>query len=362
MNLTFFIGNGFDISHGLKTTYRDFLKWYLSFDSSDSEINDFKRNTIEKDLETWADAEIAFGKVTGRYTAETIPILQKCIDDFIRELSKYLKEQARALDIDFNNTAKSITAIITKLSNLLRPESKQQMDGLLLSYSNENRVYNFISFNYTDLLDKSIETLGIEKQDFATHKGSNGNTYKDIVGKVMHVHGTTELEMVFGVDNELQIVNEEFRNNNIIKKSLIKPEINRRLKTGIARDVKGIVDSSNIIVIYGMSLGATDATWWKYITEWLRNNRHRQLILFTHQSGYDPTLARSFMDVEDNIEDRFFSYSSLDENTKDELKNRIHIVINKDLLPVKFRSEEDKIRQAYKEKLLKESELNHISY
>lgn len=354
MTITFFVGNGFDISQGLKTTYNDFLKWYLSFDASDPEINDFKKNTIEKDLETWADAETAFGIVTEKYSTASIPELQKNIDDFSRNLSIYLKEQIRNLEIDFNNTAKGLTATITNLAKLLRRESALQIEDLFQSCSDQNWIYNFISFNYTNLLDLAIETLGIENQEFSTHKDRRGSTYKKIVGKLIHIHGTTDVEMVFGVDNESQISNEELRNSNVIKKTLIKPEINRRLKTGVAQDVKSIIDNSSIIVVYGMSLGATDASWWEYIAKWLLNGNIRQLVIFTYQKEYDQLIARSFMDIEDSIEEKFFSYSDLDEGIKEALRSRIHIVINRNLLPVKFVSEEDRIRQAYKEQILRE--------
>lgn len=158
--------------------------------------------------------------------------------------------------------------------------------------------------------------------------------------------------MVFGVDNEFQIQNEEFRNNRTVKKSLIKPEINRRLKTGIARDTNNIIDNSNVIVVYGMSIGATDATWWKHIIDWLKNNHNVQLIIFVYQEEYNQLLARSFMDIEDSTEDRFFSYSILNERSKEEISNRIHIVINKNLIPVKYISNEDKVKQAYKRHIL----------
>ena len=29
MNRIILIGNGFDLAHGLKTSYNDFIKWYL---------------------------------------------------------------------------------------------------------------------------------------------------------------------------------------------------------------------------------------------------------------------------------------------------------------------------------------------
>ncbi len=44
MNRLILIGNGFDLSHGLKTSYCDFLKWYIA-----EALNIFKVTWIFED-------------------------------------------------------------------------------------------------------------------------------------------------------------------------------------------------------------------------------------------------------------------------------------------------------------------------
>lgn len=48
MNVTFLVGNGFDISAGLKTSYRDFYTWYLSQSTDDPAVTKVKAH-IEED-------------------------------------------------------------------------------------------------------------------------------------------------------------------------------------------------------------------------------------------------------------------------------------------------------------------------
>lgn len=49
MNVTFLIGNGFDINLGLDTRYSDFYPYFIKNASSDNMI----RNWISKDIELW---------------------------------------------------------------------------------------------------------------------------------------------------------------------------------------------------------------------------------------------------------------------------------------------------------------------
>ncbi len=75
MNTTFFIGNGFDVCHGLETHYVDFYeKHYIQLkDDNTSEAVKRFRNAIdqyikdgmvvEKDEIDWSDLESALGKI-----------------------------------------------------------------------------------------------------------------------------------------------------------------------------------------------------------------------------------------------------------------------------------------------------------
>lgn len=47
MNIVFLIGNGFDISLGLKTSYRDFAKYYVQKPSSHPSIEKLKKEIEE---------------------------------------------------------------------------------------------------------------------------------------------------------------------------------------------------------------------------------------------------------------------------------------------------------------------------
>ena len=61
MNITFLVGNGFDMSLGIDTSYRGFYQWYCEQPSNSDHIEKFKehiKNDIEGDGENWADFEM----------------------------------------------------------------------------------------------------------------------------------------------------------------------------------------------------------------------------------------------------------------------------------------------------------------
>jgi hypothetical protein len=75
MDITFLVGNGFDIAAGIKTSYRDFYNWYCNQPSASPCIEHFKReiqDDVKKGGENWSDFEIGLGKYTSRFDQETV--------------------------------------------------------------------------------------------------------------------------------------------------------------------------------------------------------------------------------------------------------------------------------------------------
>lgn len=70
MNITFLIGNGFDLNLTVKTDYINFLEYYCNCSSkvkdgqgNDPEIEKFKK-LISENIELWSDLEKALGQKT----------------------------------------------------------------------------------------------------------------------------------------------------------------------------------------------------------------------------------------------------------------------------------------------------------
>jgi len=107
MNITFLIGNGFDVNLGLKTRYIDFYKYFSSLESAkDSaavkkfkkEITAFIKDEVHhtsEDCIDWRDLAVALGKWS-KYLSEDD------VDDFhisiIDSLKDYLKKEYKYFD------------------------------------------------------------------------------------------------------------------------------------------------------------------------------------------------------------------------------------------------------------------------
>ena len=91
MNITFLIGNGFDIKLGLKTRYTDFYNIYID-SNKDRNIDDNIKcfsELIEDNYETWADFEMAFAE----NAFGTKYDIRDILEDFSKKFAEYLKRQ-----------------------------------------------------------------------------------------------------------------------------------------------------------------------------------------------------------------------------------------------------------------------------
>ena len=95
MNITYIIGNGFDINLGLRTGYKDFYEWYVDQPSENdpdvvknfkNEINSCLNNTTERN---WSDLELALGKYSAQVSSDQFPILYMNIASGLKDFPTF---------------------------------------------------------------------------------------------------------------------------------------------------------------------------------------------------------------------------------------------------------------------------------
>ncbi|MGO2743185.1 MAG: AbiH family protein [Pseudolactococcus laudensis] len=178
MEITFLLGNGFDIQCGLKTSYIDFYKYILekkySIDltkemdkESISEIDNIIYSEIYKSrdkIETWADLEFQLGVFTKQLKEKNQDVQESAnrfLDDFeilkvdLNEYLKYIQIQDDVeISEDFSNIL--FTTMDKFFENLFSREY-DEVNDMLKANSSSHFQYNFISFNYTNSLEKIIQ-------------------------------------------------------------------------------------------------------------------------------------------------------------------------------------------------------------
>ena len=86
-----------------------------------------------------------------------------------------------------------------------------------------------------------------------------------------------------------------------------------------------VIKESHLIYIYGMSIGATDALWWKRIVDLLKICENAQVIIRVHDAPEKRLLKRRFLTYCDKKKKEFLSYDKSGKGVPADVLNRIHI-------------------------------------
>ncbi len=327
MNITFLIGNGFDLNLGLQTKYSHFVNEYKNIISPSNIIEEFKRD-IKDSEPLWSNAEIAIGQYTKKFKKGEGEKFSECHSDFCNELSKYLKhEQDR---INYDSQKKKIAKMGGKLNSL--SENFPTLEKNILGEVGririaEDRVYNFLSFNYTYTLENCLAVIGENQNIIGTHQ-YNGRTYHRTIGVIHHVHGTVDGEMVFGVNDESQIANPEifdYEYGDIDKEMLIKIQANAAHMQNIDKLASDKITNSHLIYVYGMSISPTDALWWNRLCVWLNKDIKNQLIIHSYELPLKGIVQTQYRKAEKKLKNYIVSFSNLTDGQKKNILNQIHL-------------------------------------
>ena len=323
MNVTFFIGNGFDLNLGLKTGYKSFYKYYTQ-----ACPEDMLSKAISADYELWADLELGLGE----YLAE---IEDSQLDDFLDSkelleghLSLYLQNQMNRVQI--KNKEEFVNEFIENVGGFYNEFSlfEQRAYKKFLNETGESLVYQFISFNYTDTLDRLIKSFLSSKKPIASH-ACRGTGYNDTVAAPIHIHGDVN-SIILGLNDETQIKNESFLSNGDLMNYIIKERVNNALGELRIETVKRTMENSKYICVFGMSIGDTDNMWWVAIIEWLLKDPSRKLVLYVRDGSAIQSVSsqKSIRLMTQKRKHLLNKKQSLDDAQVENIRNRIIIVKN----------------------------------
>ena len=268
--VTFLIGNGFDIGLGLKTKYSDFINGYLKKATSKDEVVALKRS-ITNNVDLWGDAEIAFGKLPfSSFGNNADEALKVCYTDFCDSLAEYLSNEVKRITVPEDDIkmvfCSTLCSYYQNLSDYpLRNELKR------LKRFRRLKV-NIINFNYTETIDKMLP-------QFVTLSQPGWGEVDIQINEVCHVHGALSagLSRSFGVNMASQIEDEHLSAE--AKTFLIKPDIDRAAGWGLEATAKGMIGESDTVVLFGLSMGASDQLWWDYLLNYVRHDSEHRICM-----------------------------------------------------------------------------------
>lgn len=262
--ITFLIGNGFDKSCGLKTAYSDIYKRYVLTKSKTPTIRKFKKSI--KNHETWADFEMAMCRYMTELDNEEQFI--DCLHSFRDYMMKHLeKEEDR-----FSKIYKR------KVKEFILKEVDDSIDDMKLCEEPWDAEYQAICFNYTNVAKKILTQEDTDDEDeIISRKG--GYVFTDLV----HIHGTLKNGPVLGINDVGQFSNKlKYKVTDEIKTEFVKPIFNQEYDKNRDEKAMAMIAESDIICVYGLSLGQSDIRWVDALSAWLRKSTERKLYVFDY--------------------------------------------------------------------------------
>jgi len=336
MNITFLIGNGFDVDKGIASSYSKFYEWYCDKASDKKHIVDFRKNIqddvtrkVPDDEKTWADFELGLGQYTAKFSREEVEDFLDCLEDAQENIREYLLVQEKKFEPDaytdeaYKAFYESIRDFYVEVPDLERPA----IQGAINTYGEESKSIKFISFNYTSTLERIIAKL--PNVPFGTWTSRNTKCSYGIDRDVIHVHGTTNEFPVLGVNDESQIANKALLETPQFKEMLCKADSVRALGKLWHEEAEKQISRSKFVCILGMSLGDSDAKWWKKLNQWLKADGNRHLIIYWFEKEPPNGISiRKELKYKERVKNRLLSFSALSPQEIQSMKNRIHVIIN----------------------------------
>lgn len=316
MRIVYLIGNGLDVKLKLKTRYEEFYKNAYNEQEDDPDHIKSLKAYIKDNIKDWADLEKKIGEYSAQVDSEEKYL--SLFKDIRSKLATYIAEQK----IEFSHSDFERENFINKFGepfNYLVEGEIAEFDTYISMLNPSSIRVDFITFNYT----RTLEALLGNRLPVPVRKDGKKNIE---IYKIEHIHGYTDDRFVLGVDNEVQILNESFRSKNLLK-TIIKPMHNKEAKHLADNRCCELINAADIICIYGMSIGETDKTWWKYIGENMYNG-NKKLIIFwwDNEENLSQLFSDERLNKRDEVRGKFLLQTSLDENKKEAIRDNIYIV------------------------------------
>ncbi|WP_165844816.1 AbiH family protein [Staphylococcus saprophyticus] len=349
MEITFFIGNGLDLSLGLATKYKDFYDYLTADDDLTSEdekkytlsedniflqeIKKFMENNSTIDVEEgdaekidWSDFEQALGAYTEKLKDTTDG--ERYLDDlqeFRKAFINYIATQESKFDINKDDAKTMFRNTAFYFYKDIRQQDENRIREFLKQTHNRTYNFNFINFNYTNTLTKIINHTD-------TISTSNGETYK--AKAPIHVHRTLKTGTLLGVNDDKQIANPSIFEADD-KRDIIKPEMQKYDDSTIVDEIDKQIERTHIFVVYGMSMGITDKIWWEKIANQVINY-NKYLIINKHLTDEEKeeinTQPRSNRKFQESVQNEFVNNLDLKDEEKKRLLNKTFAIPRSDYI------------------------------
>lgn len=322
MNVTFLIGNGFDLACGLKSSYPDVYEEYIKQPSQSQVVEKFKEDLVANKTKekwgNWSDFEMGMAEYAKNFNNEKELI--ECVSDFKTFLEKHLAQEEKKFLTEYEIIEKhygqalkryiqnSVYDFYKGITKKIESEIEDFGDSVMWAY-------NFINFNYTGVLKKVI----------------SDNIFTQ--SKIFNIHGElVSHDVILGVDNVDQIKS-SFNISKKGKRIFLKPYLNGENDPNKVDYIKDIIQTSSCVCLFGISLGDSDLTWKNELIIWLKASTNHHLFIFDYECANKKIidLGLKLNEEEDRKKEKLnhFGLSNLEE-----ISEQIHLPIGKKIFAI----------------------------
>lgn len=332
MNITYLVGNGLDLSFGLETAYKDFYNYQMVLYKPENGVSNIIYDEIKKDeinkFENWADFEWALGDITFKNTEiiDTVEKREQFLQDFYQvteDLIGYLQsvENKYFEDKEFPSRAIDFRETLSNLINNpdLPEDSRNNLKKYFTNYTGDDTV-QILSFNYTSVL-KQLHAKS-DKRIPITYRPSN--CYVDIKPPI-YAHGTLEKNLIIGINDYSQISSFFSQEQ---ASDLIKEDNLKECRDDMYNRNCEIINSSDLICIFGMSIGETDKLLWQTVAKHSLD-QNIPIIIYNYNPQINKAVVPKLKKTFRMIENDFISKADIADDTKEKLRKNIHIAVGK---------------------------------
>ena len=255
---------------------------------------------------------------------------ERFLEDFeiLREdLNEYLKGIQIQNDVEISEDFSEIlSTTMDKFFYGVLEQEHDEIKSMLGENTNSHFNYQFISFNYTNSLQIVLKN---------SSKNSKGNSFnsssysQNFNRAIINVHGVIDRFLTLGLNDESQLASDFFEREDL--NDLLKPDSLTNSREYRRRDAESVIEKSDIIVIFGMSIGSTDKHWWERIAEILLKNSNKKLIIHLYDTEPSYVSGRIVRLRREKKENEFLSHLGnldLSDEKVSQLRKQIYIVTN----------------------------------
>lgn len=333
MEITFLIGNGFDLGLGLYTKYTDFLnRRYLKISSESGSLVDRFRRMVSMDVGSWSDAEMAFAGLGFSSLGEDVEsTFVEVEEDFHSRLNEYLLDEESRLVIPEKDRSAATTGFAKSILNLfLKLAEGPRGDYVKLILASSRHVVNFINFNYTSTLEKIIGDCHYGRELVSVRRDDTEKIVFSL-GNIVHVHGDLKSgNTIFGVASSEQISDSVLRQASSSEGYFIKDRIDSQVGGNRGKLGLDLLRRSDVIVTFGLSFGESDIGWWEVILSLMNLNFRQSILMCPYKPNGLALQMQNSMLYERAMEWKRFGRSFTEGYRRDDferVKKRVHVVL-----------------------------------